>query len=235
MKLTLKTSLVMLALSPALSHAVTLDFRHELKADSNINAERVKISHAAESGWFGSIEAKVSEGTETKDNGYKTGNGHFSGNGSEFELGKKVGTSENTVFEPSVNIAMGDDFIDYRVNLKLTYNLSDNWWTAARWRPGIKVSEKPDVNNQNYNQFNWFHGYKNETFSIYGDLEYRFTNFAEYKGEHSSWLYNVVAAMPINKQWVPYTEIGYVPRYHATDDAKDEMEMRYRVGIRYIF
>ncbi|MNE49615.1 outer membrane porin L [compost metagenome] len=118
--------------------------------------------------------------------------------------------------------------------MKGIYSITDNWLTTLRWRGGIQKDEADNVADKNYNQFNWEVGYRHEKFSITGDYEYKFTNYNDYKGDHDNWLYNVAVAVPINKKWVPYGEIGYVPRSNQ-DRTEDEMEKRYRLGIRYNF
>ena len=235
MKLVFKVSLVALALSSATAHAVTLDYRHEYKADTKSQANRLKLSHTNESGMFFGVEGKMAESTAaTGSDGFKEGNGNWSGSGSEWEMGQNFKVTDKLVLAPAVNLDVGDTFIGYRVQLKGIYSITDNWVTTLRWRGGIQKDEAANVADKNYNQFNWEVGYKHEKFSITGDYEYKFTNYNDYKGDHDTWLYNVTVAIPVNKQWVPYGELGYVPRANA-DRTEDEMEMRYRLGIKYNF
>lgn len=235
MNVAIKTSLVALALASTGVNALTLNFRHEFKPDSEAQSQRLKIYHTTESGFFASVEGKITEGSDSGADGFKTGNGQWSGNGSEWEVGQNFRINDKLVLAPAVNLEAGDNFIGYRVQLKSIYSINNNWFTSLRWRGGIEKNEQPDVNDKNYNQFNWEVGYKNEMFNIMGDYEYRFTNYEDYKGKHSNWLYNVTIGVPINNQWEPYTEIGYVPRTNTIDRAEDEMEMRYRIGIKYNF
>lgn len=235
MKFSFKLGLVALALTSAAAQAVTLDYRFEYKADSKTSVHRYKIGHTFESGLFTGVEGKIAEKSEVASDGFKEGTGDRSGNGSEWEMGYKYRVTDKLVLAPGVNIDIGDSYVGYRVEVKSFYSITDNWVTTLRWRGGIQVDEVDGVADKNYNQINWELGYKNEHFSITGDYEYKFTNYDDYKGEHNNWLYNVNISVPINKQWVPYGEIGYVPRYHSTDDSQDEMEMRYRFGIKYNF
>lgn len=234
MKLAVKLSVVALTLASAGAQALTLDYRHEYKADSETQANRLKLSHATEDGLFFSVEGKMAEGSDIQADGFKDGNGNWSGSGSEWEVGKKFQVTDKLALAPAINLDVGDSYIGYRVQVKSFYTITDNWFTTLRWRGGIQKDEKPTAADKNYNQLNWELGYKGEGFTITGDYEYKFTNYEDYKGDHSNWLYNVVVAVPINKQWVPYTEIGYVPRYNSEHD-NDEMEMRYRLGIKYNF
>ncbi|OAT18033.1 N-acetylneuraminic acid outer membrane channel protein [Buttiauxella gaviniae ATCC 51604] len=216
------------------SNAVTLDYRHEYKPESGTNADRIKIGHTTQDGYFASVEGRVSEKTETDSEGFKNGIEKYSGSGSEFEFGKNFIINEKLTLAPAINLDVGDSYIAYRAQIKANYQINDNWLTTLRWRPGIEVNENQSVKNKNYNQFNWEFGYANDQFSIIGDLEYRLTNYDDYEGDHNYWLYNVVASYNIDKHWKPYTEIGYVPRYNE-DHEKDEMEVRYRMGIKYTF
>ncbi len=216
------------------SNAVTLDYRHEFKPESGTNADRIKIGHTTQDGYFASVEGRVSEKTETDSEGFKNGIEKYSGSGSEFEFGKNFTINEQFTLAPAINLDVGDSYIAYRAQIKAIYQINDNWLTTLRWRPGIEVNENQSVKNKNYNQFNWEFGYANDQFSIIGDLEYRLTNYDDYEGDHNYWLYNVVASYNIDKHWKPYTEIGYVPRYNE-DHEKDEMEVRYRMGIKYTF
>ena len=229
-----KLGLIALTLASASVHAVTLDYRHEYKADSKAQANRLKLSHTNESGMFFGVEGKMAEGTTTQADGFKEGNGNWSGSGSEWEIGQNFKVTDKLTLAPAVNLDIGDTFVGYRAQLKGIYSLTDNWFTTLRWRGGIQKDENPSAADKNYNQFNWEVGYKNEHFSITGDYEYKFTNYNDYQGDHDTWLYNVVIAVPASKQWVPYGEIGYVPRSHS-DRTQDEMEMRYRMGIKYNF
>jgi hypothetical protein len=236
MKLAFKFCFVALTLSSATTHALTLDYRHEYKADSKSQANRLKLSHTNESGMFFGVEGKMAESTEaTGSDGFKEGNGSWSGSGSsEWEIGQNIKVTDKLVLAPAVNLDVGDTFVGYRVQLKGIYSITDNWLTTLRWRGGIQKDEANNVADKNYNQFNWEAGYKNEKFSIIGDYEYKFTNYNDYKGDHDNWLYNVAVAVPVNKQWVPYGEVGYVPRANE-DRTEDEMEIRYRLGVRYTF
>ncbi|MCY9838151.1 oligogalacturonate-specific porin KdgM family protein [Aeromonas media] len=233
MHVSFKLGLIALALTATSAQALTLDYRHEFKADSEKQANRLKLGHTTESGLFVGVEGKMTEGESVRDDGFKTGNGNWSGSGSEWELGQNFTVTDKLIVAPAVNIDVGDTFVGYRIQLKGIYSITDNWVTTLRWRGGIQKDEDSNNQNKNYNQINWEFGYKNENFSIIGDYEYKFTNYDDYKGKHNNWLYNVVITVPVNNQWVPYGEIGYVPRYHSSDDSQDEMEMRYRIGIKY--
>lgn len=234
MKSVLKISAAALVLTSLSSAAVSIDYRHEYKADSKTNADRLKISHTTPSGYFGSVEGRIAESTKRVGDGFNEGNGRFSGNGSEWELGKNFKINDKLVIAPALNLDNGDTAIGYRAQIKAIYRFMPEWVTTFRWRPGVQVNQSKDIDNRYFNQFNWELGYKGSDFSITGDLEYRLTNDEDYKGNHNYWLYNVVAALPIDKNWTPYTEIGYVPRYNLDHD-KDTHEMRYRLGIKYAF
>lgn len=234
MSLVKKTSLLVFTLASTGVNALTLDYRHEFKADSEVQSNRLKLAHTTEEGFFFEVEGTMAEGQDANADGFNSGNGNWSGNGSEWEMGKAFQVTDKIVLSPAVNLDVGDSAIGYRVQLKSIYTITENWFTTLRWRGGIEKNESSDVNDKNYNQINWEVGYKNNVFSITGDYEYRFTNYEDYKGDHNYSLYNVTVAVPINMQWVPYTEIGYVPRYNS-DHTQDEMEMRYRLGIKYNF
>lgn len=234
MKSGLKISAAALLLTSLSSAAVSIDYRHEYKADTKSNADRLKLSHTTASGYFASVEGKIAESTNRKEDGFQEGNGRYSGNGSEWELGKNFKITDKLILAPALNLDNGDTAIGYRAQIKAIYRFLPEWVTTFRWRPGMQVNQSDTVENRYYNQFNWELGYKGSDFSITGDFEYRFTNYEDYNGNHNYWLYNVVAALPIDKNWTPYTEIGLVPRYNADHD-EDEHEMRYRVGIKYTF
>ena len=234
MKCFFKISALAALLVSVSSGAVTLDYRHEYKPESGTNADRLKIGHTTQDGYFASVEGRISEKTEVDNEGYKNGIEKYSGNGSEIEFGKNFIINDQLTLAPAINLDLGDTHIGYRAQIKAIYKFNDNWMTSLRWRPGIDVSENEGVKDKNYNQFNWELGYAYQDFSIVGDLEYRFTNYEDYEGEHNYWLYNVVASYSIDKHWKPYTEIGYVPRYNQ-DHEKDEMEVRYRLGVKYTF
>ncbi|PBI80442.1 hypothetical protein A9993_12195 [Rahnella victoriana] len=227
------SALALLVISTSAS-AVTLDYRHEYKADSKTNADRLKMSHTTDGGYYASVEGRFAEGSERQNDGFSTGSGHFSGSGSEWEFGKSFQITDKLILAPGVNLDMGDDYVGYRLQIKAIYSITENWMTTFRWRPGVDVSENPNEDNRNYNQFNWEFGYVSEKFSVVSDYEYRFTNYDDYQGDHNYWLYNIVASMPIDKHWTPYTEIGVVPRYNI-NPSQDDMEMRYRLGIQYNF
>lgn len=214
--------------------AVSIDYRHEYKADSKSNADRLKISHTTPDGYFASVEGKLSESTERTSDGFQEGSGRYSGSGSEWELGKNFKITDKLILAPALNLDNGDTSIGYRAQIKAIYKFLPEWVTTLRWRPGMVVDQNPDAANKYYNQFNWEFGYNSKKFSVIGDFEYRFTNYEDYNGNHNYWLYNVVASLPIDKNWTPYTELGYVPRYNLDHD-EDTHEMRYRVGIKYTF
>lgn len=229
-----KISIVTFILVSTGANALTLDYRHEFKAESEVQSNRLKLAHATESGFFVEVEGTMAEGQDVNTDGFSSGNGNWSGNGSEWEMGQNFWVTDKLVLAPAVNLDVGDSAIGYRVQLKSIYTINNNWFTTLRWRGGIEKNDNPVVNNKNYNQVNWELGYRNDIFSITGDYEYRFTNYEDYKGDHNYSLYNVTVAVPVNKQWVPYTEIGYVPRSNV-DRTQDEMEIRYRFGIKYNF
>ncbi|WBM68782.1 oligogalacturonate-specific porin KdgM family protein [Buttiauxella sp. WJP83] len=234
MKAVLKMSAAALVLTSLSSSAVSIDYRHEYKADSKTNADRLKISHTTPSGYFASVEGKLAESTKKTSDGFNEGNGRYSGSGSEWELGKNFNIADNFVLAPALNLDNGDTAVGYRAQIKAIYKFLPEWVTTLRWRPGMQVDQNSDVSNKYYNQFNWEFGYNSKLFSVIGDFEYRFTNYEDYNGNHNYWLYNVVASYSVDKNWVPYTELGYVPRYNSDHD-KDDHEMRYRLGIKYIF
>lgn len=234
MKILFKLNALSILIISFSSGAVTLDYRHEYKADSQTNADRLKISHTTETGYFASVEGKLAESTVALSDGFKEGNGHYSGNGSEWEFGRNYKITDSLTLAPAVNLDIGDTYVGYRVQLKAIYKISDAWLTTFRWRPGIEVNEQSGVDDKNYNQFNWEFGYTGEKINVIGDLEYRTTNYDDYNGNHHYWLYNVVASYKIDKNWTPYTEVGYIPRYNVNHE-NDDMEMRYRFGIKYNF
>jgi len=234
MKYFFKASCVAVLLVPVISSAVSLDFRHEYKAESKSNADRVKISHTTETGYFFSIEGRSSESTDPTSDGFREGNGDLSGNGSEWEAGRNFKSNDSLTISPGMNIDAGDTAMQYRPFVKATYKITSNWITSFRYRPGVNVPEDSNLSNKYFNQFNWVFGYKNSDFSIMGDYEYRLTNYDDYKGNHNYWLYNVTIGLPIDQHWTPYTEIGIVPQYNEEHE-QDSREMRYRLGIRYSF
>lgn len=236
-----KLSVITLIMASGAVHAMTLDYRTEYKAGSETMAQRLKLSHTLDNGIFFGVEGKMAEGSDVdSQTGLKTGNSQWSGSGSEWELGKNFKINNKLTIAPAVNLDVQDAAIGYRGQVKFIYSINENWLTTFRWRAGIQKAEKPDVQDKNYNQFNWEFGYKSSDVSVVGDLEYRGTNYADYKGDHDYWLYNVVIAVPVTKNWVPYGEIGYIPRYNdqttfSPAHSNDEMEMRYRIGIKYNF
>lgn len=234
MKKAVIASGIVLLLTSFSSAAVTLDYRHEYLGESQANADRLKLSHTTPDGWFASVEGKLSESTKMKSDGFKEGNGRYSGNGSEWEAGKNFTITPNFIIAPALNLDNGDSYVGYRAQVKAIWKFMPQWLTTFRWRPGIQVDQNSDVANKEYNQFNWEFGFTGSDFSIIGDFEYRFTNYDDYNGNHNYWLYNVTASLPIDSHWVPYTEIGTVPQYNA-DHNDDSREMRYRLGIKYNF
>ncbi|WET42261.1 oligogalacturonate-specific porin KdgM family protein [Citrobacter enshiensis] len=148
--------------------AVTLDYRHEYKADSKTNADRLKLSHTTQNGYFASVEGKQAESTKVMSDGFKEGNGGYSGNGSEWEFGRNFKITDKLTLAPALNLDNGDTFVGYRAQIKAIYKITDSWVTTFRWRPGIQVDEKSSVDNKNYNQFNWEFGYVSDKFTVTG-------------------------------------------------------------------
>ncbi len=74
-------------------------------------------------------------------------------------------------------------------------------------------------------------------FAVAYDFEYKKLDYPDFNGEEYSYLNNVTIRVPINKNWRPFTEIGYVSYNDPADDNPypNDWQWRWRVGIEYIF
>ncbi|MFM5861584.1 oligogalacturonate-specific porin KdgM family protein [Aeromonas veronii] len=213
------------------AYATTLDYRHEYLMDTHGHADRLKISHRLENNIGLSLEGKFASKTGLFENNYSTG--------TEAEINYVYPYSHNLSFEPAFIIDAAPDSTTYKGQVKATWKINEPLYLAARYRYGYK-GFTADKEDQHYSQYNFYVGYKFERVKVEYDFEYVDTDYASLRGETNTYLHNLTIQVPINGEWVPYAEIGYVP---YTNEGKadydglynNDFQTRIRVGIKYNF
>lgn len=235
--MTLKFTCAAIAVCSALTsmnaNAWSLNYRHEFLEKQDQQSDRLVVSHRFDNGWGFGVESKFTNGGE--------GEGAFDElhtTGTEYDLSYLAKPNDKWWWEAGFNTEITNDVQDLRVHFKPTYWFNPNFYTAARFRVGQRnYDDSLNKENGHYFQLNYYLGYNAENWSIAYDFEYKKLDYPDFNGEEYSYLNNVTIRVPINKNWRPFTEIGYVSYNDPADDNPypNDWQWRWRVGIEYIF
>lgn len=221
-------------------NAATLDYRHEYLDDTEQHADRVRISHRFDNKIGFALEGKWgSKSTTGESNLFE--NNHSKGHELEVNYSQKI--NDKFTLAPAAIVDSGHDSTTYKFQIKGVYFLSDSLYTAARYRYGIQNYTSSGRDDRHFHQGNFNLGYVFNWGSLEYDFEYQDTDYASLRGNENNYLHNLVVQVPINKTWVPYAELGYVPYRNeekggyidGANKYNNDFQLRYRLGIKYNF
>lgn len=209
------------------SQAVTFDYRHEVKPEESMNADRFLISHT--------FENNLSISSEAKWGGYASGDRPYDdlvSRGNELGIGYKYKVNDKLDLQPSASIDSGKDASTYKFNLKGSYKLPYNFYIAERYRYGDKEKEATKT-TEHYHQSDFYVGYTWNQFKFEYDFVFKKTDYQSYKNTHRDYEHNFCIQYKVDSHWTPFTEIGYVPYKPTGGVYGDEWQARYRIGVKY--
>ncbi|WP_162473640.1 oligogalacturonate-specific porin KdgM family protein [Serratia microhaemolytica] len=220
--------------------ATTIDYRHEYLADTEQHADRVRISHRFANQLGFALEAKWGSKSSSGDSRLFENN---YAKGHEFELSYSYKFDDRLTLTPALVMESASEAATYKSQVKAIYLLTERLYTGARYRYGIQNYTSAARDNRHYHQGNVYLGYKFGWANLEYDFEYKDTDYPSLRGKQRTYLHNLVMQIPVNKEWVPYAELGYLP---YRNDAKggytngstkydNDFQLRYRVGVKYNF
>lgn len=213
--------------------ATTLDYRHEYLNDDEQHADRLRVSHRFDNKISFALEAKWSS---NKSGGESHMYDNLVSKGAEFELGYLYPVNNQFSLSPAVIIDSNSDSTTYKFQVKGEYKFTPELSVSARYRYGVKDYERSkNKDSQHFHQGNFAIAYKFEHFNLSYDFEIKKTDYPAWKGKERDYAHNVVVQVPVNKEWVPFAELGYVPYKSTSSTYKEDWQWRYRVGVKYNF
>lgn len=220
--------------------ATTLDYRHEYLDDTEQHADRARVSHRFDNQLGFAVEAKWGSKASSGESNLFESN---YAKGHEFELNYQYKVGQKLTLSPAFVLDSSSSSTTYKAQLKGTYQLTDKLYGAVRYRYGLQNYTSVSTGDRHFNQGNFQLGYQFGWGKVEYDFEYKDTNYPSLRGKDNTYLHNLVVQVPVNKEWVPYVELGYVP---YRNDAKggyesgsvkydNDFQVRYRMGIKYNF
>jgi len=210
------------------SQATSFDYRHEYRPGDDLDYDRFKVSQSFDNNLFLGVEARwLSYGSDSNALNNMVSNGH------EVELGYVYKLNDKWTLTPSVSIdsASSANSTTYKYHLKGTYKINDNFYVASRFRYGQVLNQTKD--DTNYQQYDFYAGYKNGPLAVEYDFGFTDTNYPSYKNTHRNYDHNLFVGYAVNSKWTPYVEVGYIPYKPSGEVYGSKWEPRYRIGLKY--
>lgn len=216
-------------------NAATIDYRHEYLNDTEVNADRIRVSARFANQVGFALEGKWGSKSGFLQNNYSKGQ--------EFELNYYYKVDDRLSLTPAVVIDSSSESTTYKMQVKGIYLVTAKFYTGARYRYGLQNYTSPSTDNRHFHQGNFYLGYKFDWGNVEYDFEYKNTDYASLRGNKYTYLQNLVIQYPINKAWIPFIELGYVPYrnndkggyIYAGQKYANDFQVRYRAGIKYNF
>ncbi len=223
-----KYALLLVPLISGAAHAGYVDYRHEYYDDGR-NYDRVYMSHRFATGFGVAVEA-VSRSNDAQSE--KPLN-NMEGNSSEYTASYQT-VWHDLVWQPGIAVETGDNIAIYKPYIRVQYNISDNWWTAFRYRQEYARRNTDGKDDRMvYRPEAWL-GYNVDNWMFELNGFYKFADHENlYNNEKRDYEYNFRVAHKFG-QWVPFAEVGNVSSGYNTATT-DDRQTRYRVGIGYNF
>ncbi|WP_312953193.1 oligogalacturonate-specific porin KdgM family protein [Superficieibacter sp.] len=223
-----KYALLLVPLISGAAHAGYVDYRHEYYDDGR-NYDRVYMSHRFATGFGVAVEA-VSRSNDAQSE--KPLN-NMEGNSSEYTASYQT-VWHDLVWQPGIAVETGDNIAIYKPYIRVQYNISDNWWTAFRYRQEYARRNTDGKDDRMvYRPEAWL-GYNIDNWMFELNGFYKFADHENlYNNEKRDYEYNFRVAHKFG-QWVPFAEVGNVSSGYNTATT-DDRQTRYRVGIGYNF
>lgn len=223
-----KYALLLVPLISGAAHAGYVDYRHEYYDDGR-NYDRVYMSHRFATGFGVAVEA-VSRSNDAQSE--KPLN-NMEGNSSEYTASYQT-VWHDLVWQPGIAVETGDNIAIYKPYIRVQYNISDNWWTAFRYRQEYARRNTDGKDDRMvYRPEAWL-GYNIDNWMFELNGFYKFADHENlYNNEKRDYEYNFRVAHKFG-QWVPFAELGNVSSGYNTATT-DDRQTRYRVGIGYNF
>ena len=210
------------------ANAATFDFRHEYRTGDNLDYDRFKVSQVFENNMYTALEARwlsYTPASSAMDN--------LVSNGHEVEVGYIYKPTDKWTFVPyfSIDSASSANSTAYKYHLKSTYKINDSFYVANRIR--LAQVQNQTKSNTNYQQYDFYAGYKYGPLTLEYDFAYVDTSYSSYKNSHHTYDHNLFVGYTVNSHWTPYVELGYMPYTPTGGVYGDKWEPRYRVGVTY--
>lgn len=213
-----------------LTHAATIDFRHEYKSDSQANANRIKISGSSGNDYF-SVEMKYS-GSEGSGGGFN----NLERGDSEFEYGHKFKLNDKWLIQPSMPITMGNEKTSFKPQVRVYYYFDSGITAKVRYR--YKYTHYTDDNGSDSQRLGEITTNLTYTWDKLVQLDFEsdysksYDGIAQFNNKDYNYYYNLKLGYKIpNSKWRPYVEFGNV----SVSSSSDERQLRSRLGITYSF
>ncbi|NKF49179.1 N-acetylneuraminic acid outer membrane channel protein NanC [Shewanella sp. WXL01] len=205
--------------------AISVDFRHEYKNDSQKHASRMKMGGSPTKNLSMSLELKFKSPT----GGFMDG---VEATGAEIDTGYKFKLADEWELIPGMPVEFSGDNATYKPQLRLTYKpLSvDGLSISARYRLDVKPHESVKRFRHRYTANL---GYKHNRWAYALELNQYYAadgNYHLYDNGRSNYENNLTVRYSQGK-WSPWFEVGDV----SVSATSDKRELRSRVGIKYQF
>lgn len=218
--------------------AATIDYRHEYTARSKEQKDRIRVSHRFDNNISFALEGKwVSKKAAGHSKAHAYSN-NVSG-GQEFELAYLYKINDQLSLSPAIVIESNSSSTTYKPQIKAEYKVTPQFTFSARYRYGDKVNDRSNASHpddQHFHQGNFVFAYKFDSFNVSYDFEVKkLIDYKGWKDKKRDYAHNIVVQVPIDKNWVPFAELGYVTYHAPGTDRKEDWQVRYRAGVKYNF
>ncbi|MDF7671311.1 oligogalacturonate-specific porin KdgM family protein [Orbaceae bacterium ESL0721] len=232
------TSALLLSMIATSAGAATLDYRHEYLNQSGIHSDRFKISERLKNNIGVSMEGKwTSKAVDGDSNVYD----NIVAKGMEVVVDYRYKLQDDFFISPAVAMESNSNSTAYKFDFRGTYNITKAFSFTAAYKYGLtKYDRNTSLPTLHTNHFVGIVGYKFPYAHVSYEFEYKKTDYPAWKGREFEIIQKAIIQVPIDKEWTPYMEIGYVP-YADGRHSKDgtlylnDRQMRYRLGIKYKF
>lgn len=219
----------LVVMTPTLSHAGSLDYRHEYKHHTQQHGNRLKLSYTTDSFYYG---GQVKFATEKNPDGSQDALGRIKNPEAKLDVGTHHIINEQWYFRPGIRAGGGKGFHTTDVQARLGFNPKGlPLKTYARYRRSIKnhhqSNKKSTVKNKLTLSFTYRHGantYWLKTNVIYAETE------PIYNRKKTDYDYQLGGGRRIH-QWLLYMDMADVKAHSKTATR----QLRTRVGLKYKF
>ncbi|KAA1051839.1 porin [Pseudocitrobacter sp. 73] len=219
---------ISLALVSASASAVTIDLRHEYTDDSQVQKDRLLISHRFANGFGISIEGKVKSGGDDQDKAFND----VVDNGDEYVVSYQFNAAPGFSVQPGFALETSSSKAIYKPYIRGQYTFENGIYIAGRYRYEYTRDTSADKDDEHINRGDLWLGYKIKAWAFEGNYLYKKSeDYDRFNNGKDDYELNLKVAYSIDKNWKPYVELGNVSVRSTTD----ERQTRYRVGLQYTF
>lgn len=204
-----------------------IDLRHDYFDDGKVNKDRIYFSHRFDNQFGFSVEARYKSSGEDADEPFN----ELDNNGSEVTVSYRYVINPQFYLIPAFNIDSNSGYTIYKPNLLLGSSLGNGFYLNLRYRYDYTVQDNEALNNKETGRYDAWFGYKVGAWKFEYNYVYFHANTEIYNNSHSDYEHDFKIAYSIDKNWVPYIEVGNV----SVNKIQDDRQTRFRVGFQYLF